>query len=129
MRKEARYSVEKNFEDYLLNKENFNFHPTVIHGDFGPTNILYDKESSKISGVIDFGLVAVGDPASDFASLIGPFGYGESFLELFSSVYPDAKMLLERARFYSSTFALQEALFGVENNDKEAFDEGIKMYR
>lgn len=122
MRKEARYSVEKNFEDYLLNKENFNFHPTIIHGDFGPTNILYDKESRKISGVIDFGSVAVGDPASDLASLIGPFGYGESFLELFSSVYPDTKLLLERARFYSSTFALQEALFGIENNDKEAFN-------
>ena len=30
--------------------------------------------------------------------------------------------------FYKSTFALQEALFGVLHNDKKAFEAGIAEY-
>ena len=35
---------------------------------------------------------------------------------------------LGRVAFYRGTFALQEALFGVENGDEEAFRAGIAPY-
>ena len=35
---------------------------------------------------------------------------------------------LPRVRFYCGTFALQEALFGVENDDRQAFQDGIATY-
>jgi aminoglycoside 2''-phosphotransferase len=31
-------------------------------------------------------------------------------------------------QFYVGTFALQEALFGIENGDREAFQSGIADY-
>ncbi|WP_237762871.1 hypothetical protein [Paenibacillus sp. A3] len=41
----------------------------------------------------------------------------------------DMEGLLERVKFYQGTFALQEALFGLENDDPEAFHAGIEAYR
>lgn len=36
--------------------------------------------------------------------------------------------LLDRVYFYKSTFALQEALLGIENGDQEAFKNGLAGY-
>ena len=54
--------------------------------------------------------------------------YGEEFLQLFSAHYPNLEAVKERMCFYKSTFALQEALFGVLNNDKKAFEAGLAQY-
>ncbi len=39
--------------------------PVWIHGDIAPGNLLVKEE--KLRGVIDFGMMAVGDPACDYA--------------------------------------------------------------
>lgn len=121
-------------EDFKYNFQIFNdeianvaLKKTLVHGDFGPTNILYSP--SGVTGIIDFGSLHVGDPAVDIASLIGPFGYGEKFIHKMTRFFPEIKSYMNRARFYASTFALQEALFGIENNDAESFEAGIKSYR
>ena len=67
----------------------------------------------------------MGDPATDLAALITPHSYGEEFLARLVPAYPGIADLVERARFYMGTFVLQEALFGVEHDDKEAFERGI----
>lgn len=126
MKKVSQALVSNNFNSFF--KENFNFNQTLIHGDFGPSNIIFDSNNEIISGIIDFNEVSIGDPAIDIASLIGPFGYGEQFVKSFELIYPNIETLLERARFYASTFALQEALFGIEVGNKEAFAAGIKHY-
>ena len=124
----SKQEVEKNFEKFLGEKENFHFQHTLTHGDFGPTNILFNEKTQRISGIIDFGSISFDDPAIDFAALIGPFGYGESFVRMFHEIYPNIDSLIKRAKFYASTFPLQEALFGLENGDREAFNDGIAQY-
>ncbi|MCB2297881.1 phosphotransferase family protein [Clostridium tagluense] len=126
MKKEFQDSISKNFNSFL--EQNFSFNPTLIHGDFGPSNIIFDSNKQIISGIVDFNEVSIGDPALDIASLIGPFGYGEDFVKSFEPIYPNIEILLDRARFYASTFALQESLFGIDVGDKAIFDAGIKQY-
>jgi len=41
---------------------------------------------------------------------------------------PEMHAALDRVAFYRGTFALQEALFGIENNDTEAFHAGLEAY-
>ena len=127
MRPEARNQVSMHFEDYLTAK-NFSFEDVLIHGDFGPTNILWDRERGSISGIIDFGSAGPGDPAGDIASLMGNRGYDMNFLHIIGDFYPGADRLLERAKFYIGTFALQDALHGLENGDEQAFADGMAQY-
>jgi len=53
---------------------------------------------------------------------------GDSFFSLFNQSYPEIDSMLERARFYKGSFALYEALHGIKDGDKEAFEAGIKAY-
>ncbi len=106
--------VRKNFRRFLDNERNFDYAPVLRHGDFGTVNLLYEPESGRITGVIDFGNAGLGDPALDFATLMAPFGYGMSFLQRVAYHYPVDEATLARARFYNSTFALQEALYKIE---------------
>jgi aminoglycoside 2''-phosphotransferase len=128
MRSESRRLVSAHFEPYLEEPGALAHAPVLRHGDFGPTNILFDSSTSQLSGVIDFASVALGDPAVDLASMLGPFGYGEEFLNLVIAAYPELQSCFSRARFYAGTFALQEALWGMEHDNKDAFERGIAMY-
>lgn len=127
MNEKSQTEVSQNFEDFLLNDNLLNFSTVLIHGDFGSSNILWDSDSNALTGVIDFGEAEIGDPAYDFAGLLA--SYGNSFFKRCLNLYPEGDKVLERIKFYKSTFALQEALHGIENNDKEAFENGIKEYR
>jgi aminoglycoside 2''-phosphotransferase len=60
--------------------------------------------------------------------MLGPFGCGDKFVNLVLMAYPQLHSCLSRARFYAGTFALQEALWGMEHDDSEAFERGIARY-
>jgi aminoglycoside phosphotransferase (APT) family kinase protein len=47
-------------------KSEWNRHPVWVHGDVAPGNLLVNSEG-KLSAVIDFGVLGVGDPACDLA--------------------------------------------------------------
>ena len=128
IREDSKKYISETFHKFLDDRENFRYEPVIIHGDLGSSNIIFDTEKGKVSGIIDFGQASVDDPAIDIASLICPMCYGEDFIELILNTYSQAESLMPRARFYVSTFALQEALFGAETGDKEAFYSGIAPY-
>ena len=126
MRPDAHEWASEHFEAFLRDDSSFAYEPVLKHGDFGPSNILFDKDHGRISGIIDFGGSGLGDPAYDFAGLLS--GYGEEFVRWCGEDYPEVELFLPRIRFYRGTFALLEALFGVENGDEQAFRAGIAQY-
>lgn len=126
MRPQAWDEVQKHFESYLASRENFEFQPALIHGDFGGSNILYMGTESRISGILDFSSAGLGDPASDWAGLLS--SYGEEFLQRCRRFAPAIEALIPRIRFYRGTFALQEALFGLEHDDEAALKAGLAPY-
>lgn len=127
MRKEAQKEISHSFETFLYGEAFSKLDITLIHGDFGASNILWNPETSRISGIIDFGSSGLGDPAYDFAGILS--SYGRDFFDMCISLYPGGSEISERVNFYKSTFALQEALHGIENDDKQAFENGIKDFR
>jgi aminoglycoside 2''-phosphotransferase len=124
---EAQRQISLSFETFLHSEICLNLNTTLIHGDFGATNILWEPHTKKITGIIDFGGSGIGDPAYDFAGILS--SYGEDFYNKCLKLYPNGTEIAERVSFYRSTFALQEALHGVENDDVVAFENGIKAYR
>lgn len=127
IRKDAQMEISQSFETFLKGKALSNLDITLIHGDFGASNILWNPDKSMISGIIDFGGSGLGDPAYDFAGILS--SYGEDFFDMCINLYPNGNEISERVKFYKGTFALQEALHGIENGDSQAFEDGIKGYR
>lgn len=126
MHPDAQQSVAEHFEGYFGQPDRYFFEPRLRHGDFGTGNLIYSPETQAMAGIIDFGSTGMGDPATDFAGLF--ISFGEEFYKMCLPIYPQMEQAIERVRFYCGTFALQEALFGIENDDKEAFWAGIKGY-
>jgi len=126
MRLEARRKVAKHFERYLNDPAQFAYPPVLRHGDFGDSNILYDPLTQRISGIIDFESLGLGDPATDVATLVG---YGEDFLKYCLESYPAMQTMLERVHFYRGTYALQEVYYGLRDGNQQAFERGIASYR
>jgi aminoglycoside 2''-phosphotransferase len=126
MRLDARIWAADHFETFLADTTHFAYKPVLKHGDFGPSNILFDLDKQVISGIIDFGGAGLGDPAYDFAGILS--SYGDAFLRRCSVTYPEIETFWDRIIFYQGTFALLEALFGIENQDQNAFQSGIKEY-
>lgn len=127
MRPDAQAGVTAHFEGYFADAERHPYTPTLRHGDFGTGNLLYDPQTQAITGVIDFSFTGLGDPAADFAGLFVSFG--EEFYRRCSTLYPAMEAALDRVHFYLGIFALEEAIFGLENNDDAAFHSGIKEYQ
>jgi len=99
----------------LDNPQNFEYTPALIHADLAPYHILYDPAPQEISGVLDFGVAGIGDPALDLGALIS--NYGESFVLKLNGSYPGLDTLLPRARFYAQAIELQWVLLGIETDD------------
>lgn len=111
-----------------IDKLNLDYEPTPVHGDFGPSNILFSQEKQKITGIIDFSEVRVADPAIDLASFYSPVGYGEKFLKEVMTFYEGGKDLMKRASYYASTFPLQQAVLDIKNGDIKEAKSAIKDF-
>lgn len=46
----------------------------LLHCDIAPGHVLYDPETGALTGIIDFGDIAIGDPARDFIYIYEDFG-------------------------------------------------------
>ncbi|GAA0594692.1 phosphotransferase [Virgibacillus siamensis] len=127
MRPDAKKEVSGFFGNFFTKINTFHFKPVLIHGDFGASNLLWDDKSLELVGVIDFGESGIGDPAYDFAGVLASYGY--EFFKRCVDTYDDNETGIEhRALFYQKTFALLEALHGVEHNDELAFKAGMQDY-
>ncbi len=93
----------------------FDYTPGLIHGDLAPYHLLYDAHSQRLSGVLDFGVSGLGDPASDLGSLLQCYGGG--FIQRLGRRYPQLEQYLPRARFYAKAIELQWVLRGLETGE------------
>jgi len=123
MRDEACLALTGHLDNYFNTPDLQRYMPTIIHGDFGGSNILIDN--NQISGIVDFSSGGYGDPALDIAAVSS---FGEPFFSPFCQFYTPTEAQLNRARFYRGIFALEEALYGWKNEDMEAFKSGMEQY-
>jgi len=112
------------FSQYLNNPENFNYTPALIHNDFSKDHILFNTVNQptcpvgrQITGIIDFGDIAIGDPDYDFMYLLDEFG--EEFLkEIFKTYNPkNKKKLMQKLYFLTFANKIQIILANINNNE------------
>ena len=105
----------EHFEAHLADKGSFDYEVRMVDTDVPPYHILFDTQQKRVNGIIDFGCAGLGDPAIDLGVII--YNYGESFLDRFYQVYPEAEAYLKRARFYAGAHELRWLLTGIERNN------------
>ncbi len=125
---DQRQRIANRIEPFLVDDHNWIWTPTLIHGAFTSSRILYwpsGGSDAALASVVGFRHAGLGDPAYDLATLLGPEGYGEEYVRRFEGAYPDLGEELERARHYAALLALRSALAAMDSNDRDAFDRAI----
>jgi aminoglycoside 2''-phosphotransferase len=107
--------VEELFEPILLGQLDLTYSPTLIHGDLAIYHVFHDPDRETLTGVIDFGVAGLGDPACDIA--IQLINYGDHVVQRMTDDNPDWLPIIDRARFLAATLELQWATTGIEQND------------
>lgn len=113
----ARYSAIARISD-LLQVEDTTA-GVVCHGDFGPHNILWNHD--RAVGLIDFDHACLGDPAIDYAPLVGFHG-----IDRIKTIA--APELLHRAMFHRATLSLQVAAAAHLNGSIELRDHALANF-
>jgi aminoglycoside 2''-phosphotransferase len=128
MMKHTQAWVHHQFEPLLRDRAWIeSYQPALVHADLAQYHILHDRETGTISGVIDFGVGGLGDPAIDYSNIINV--YGESFLQRMAQFDPQIDATLDRARFLAGTMELQWLLGGVRSKDFSWFTVHIDRAR
>lgn len=114
---EQKWTV-KLFEIFLEVIMKTSIKPVVIHSDIMPEHIIVDPETHKLSGIIDFGDIEVGDPAYDFTFLAD---YGDDFLTESYRNYGLARdeTFDARRKFYRHRQAVTNLEHSLKLGDKE----------
>ncbi|WTV12028.1 viomycin phosphotransferase [Streptomyces atratus] len=102
----------------------------VVHGDLGGENVLWEISDGvpRLSGVIDWDEVTLGDPAEDLAA-VGA-SYGEELLGRVLALGGWADdSTAGRISAIRGTFALQQALYAQRDGDEEELADGLTGYR
>jgi aminoglycoside 2''-phosphotransferase len=114
------------FINYFNDQKKPEYKTSLIHNDFSSNHILFKKKLNKISGIIDFGDLAFGDPDYDLMYLLDSFG--EDFIRKLLKYYPhnDHKSLLEKLHFFSLANKIQILIGSIKENDEYGIKEGYK---
>jgi aminoglycoside 2''-phosphotransferase len=72
---------------YAAGGPEWSYEPRLLHADVSPGHVLVDADDGRVTGVIDWGDAAIGDPARDFIFLYEDWGV--DFLELALDAYPE----------------------------------------
>lgn len=104
------------FEEIVAAVESMSFAhtPCVIHGDLAPYHVLHAPQSGELTGILDFGVAGLGDPAVDFGCLLAV--WGEKFAAELTRTWPAAVELADRARLIALTLPLEWAVAAVETD-------------
>ncbi|MEV8313834.1 aminoglycoside phosphotransferase family protein [Streptomyces sp. NPDC059900] len=104
----------------------------VVHRDLGGENVLWrDAEGwPRLSGVVDWDEVALGDPAEDLAAIGASYGRElmDRVLALGGRRAADDG-IAARAAALHGTFALQQALSAYHDDDGAELADGLAGYR
>ncbi len=100
----------------------------IVHGDLVPDHILLNRETDRLAGIIDFGDVALGDPAQDF---LGFWSYGEEvasrLVELYRLGHGDPG-LLRRARNHFIRYRIDQLFEKLRHGaSDDAFAEVVEL--
>ncbi len=125
--REEREQLQQLFSEHIREETLWEFEPVLAHNDLGPAHILVN-ESGKLAGVIDWEELAAGDPAVDFAWMLGEYPeIGRRMLDA-ACIERDAGFH-KRARFNYLLMPFHEVIYGQVSGQPEFIESGLHGIR
>jgi aminoglycoside 2''-phosphotransferase len=121
----ARADAAAVWERYLDAAANFAFTPAVIHRDLGTEHILWERETGRLPGVLDWGDAANGDPTLEFVGLYRGCGRASTQHVLASYRGAADATVWRRIAIYTWLGAFHEVLYGLVASAPEHVRQGI----
>jgi aminoglycoside 2''-phosphotransferase len=102
-------------DDHLADPRLSAIEPVLLHGEVSGDHVLHDPATGRLTGVIDFNGVVIGDPARDLLYLAEE--YGPAFIAALLAHYPadDPAYLLTRLDFYRQWHAALRLLWALDH--------------
>jgi len=121
--------VESWWEQFLVDDRLRTYSPAVIHGDFWFGNLLI--EGNRITGLLDFENLALGDPVADFVPLLY---LGEGWMRRVLAAYRQAGGIIDAGFDHrlEQLWAVREfsgLAYAVTYRDREEFEDGLIKLR
>jgi aminoglycoside phosphotransferase (APT) family kinase protein len=92
--------------------------PTWLHGDLHPHNVLV--ETGVITGIIDWGDITSGDPATDLASIWMLFAEPHAWQDVLAAYAQLSEATLHRAKAWAVLFGIVFLDSGLVDNPRNA---------
>ena len=107
---DQRRRLDDLFSNHLDDSANFPTASRIIHADLSADRVLCEGE--KVTGILDWGDVSLGDPDYDFSYLY--WGLGEAFVRDIALEYghPDPDRLVRKARYFYAVDQIGTILYG-----------------
>lgn len=115
------------FKTYLENKDYFRYSPKLLHADLSLEHLLFDQKRKKLTGVIDFGDIRIGDPDYEYLYLLEECG--EVFTKKVMAMRGDENVQhkLQKLSFFLLADNVVLLLEGLKRNSSEMVEEAIKI--
>lgn len=96
----------------------WHFEPVLVHNDLTAAHILFDPTAQRLIGVLDFGDMAIGDPAIDLTGLLE---YGSAFVDEVIQFYGRAldAGFQRRLGFYRPRMWLTDLRYHLDQNNTD----------
>ena len=98
----------------------------LVHRDLAAEHVLLDSTKRKVTGIIDWSEMAIGDRSIDFAGLFHWGGETLTGMVLSHYDHPIDDAELRRARFLAACRGVGDVAFGIETSRPEYIASGIR---
>jgi len=116
------------FDFYRQNRSDFNYQPTLIHGDLQSRHILFNTEKCLLEGIIDFEDIRISDPMEDLYDLQESYG-NEFGRRLFQAYGIDRNNFHNQFQFRRLTDILRDLLNAVTDDRHRETERGFRELR
>jgi aminoglycoside 2''-phosphotransferase len=114
---------EEFWQNLLSEFRDSSFEPTLIHGDLGTENILFDPASVSLTGILDWGYMQISDPALEFAHLfMHKPQLGEEVLKQYGMKESNFK---KRVQWYLDSEPFYDVMWGIDHHWDKAKKLGL----
>jgi aminoglycoside 2''-phosphotransferase len=123
----VRNYVAERFRTYLTLPQLTSYAPALLHGDLSPDHYLTDARTGELTGVIDFGDAAVGDPDYDYVYVLEDGGEPFARQVMAHRGVADIDARIRKISLFVTFDQVRYLLDGVEAGDEDWIAEAVDI--